>query len=637
MGRVFVALLASAWAAEPPESVAPAPPACERGTPGCYLALAGELAHPIASALVAAWSASALANNTTWVATKVPPSFSRSTLLATDHVVGGDVARAALATGVGIASFQRGGISGAGLDTGAEGASLPPDILACPLFVTAVAPVYNLPNTRTRVELSLPAIADLLLGKTVTWAELTEGQLPASSEPGSSNVTLVLRSDTCGVTALLTAALARASAEFRATVGDKGRLGFADFARLVARGRVVEAVASEAAMRASVAQTVGSLGFAALDKPLGHDGLLPDGRLRVALLRLAPGAPLLAPTPEALDACGPQPPALQPSARHRAAASAFPPQISRASVIEWPAGSAGAERGAYVADAAAAGRAAGSGCWPLARSYAVVVRAAALEPPAAQASQAAAAAAAAASPAPAAPAGAAAGAAGTLPAGCPTLPSSVAAADVPTQPPAANFARWLLGTAEAAHVMIAAGAAPSAAGSGCAAAVLLPRRCVDNGTAEAWAALVSGNASRAASLGLVHAPRATIGRGSGATNSRAAHSGSAGPRAPGGGRSGTASRVQTSIRYGFTGMVLLCAVFAIGLFNCTGAHANLWRGRRRGRRVAHGTHEFDGVAEAGAEEDEEEREGVEMGRGACGGPGGGMVTGVVEGAATWKN
>jgi uncharacterized membrane protein YgcG len=127
---------------------------------------------------------------------------------------------------------------------------------------------------------------------------------------------------------------------------------------------------------------------------------------------------------------------------------------ARQALVRWPAGSAAERRGAYATDAAAAGDA--SGCWPLSRAYALVVKEAAVERDRAR---------------------------------C-----------IDARGPALELAHWLLATADAAHLMASLGAAPSAACAACAAAVFEMRGCVRNATTGLWLALARNDAPALAAL-----------------------------------------------------------------------------------------------------------------------------------------
>jgi ABC-type phosphate transport system substrate-binding protein len=419
---------------------------CEAGTAGCSLILTAGFPAPVARALASAFEPTTLANGTRWRIESLAASQKREGSLLQ--------AEAPDSSALGIAAFMRGGVSGGGVDTGAEGAALPADALVCPLFVAAVVPVVHMDRRRTaRLTLTLPNLARLILGDFATWADLVANATEVGASADDTRaaraaaaaalgalaelpVRLVLREDACGETEVLTTALSRASPRFAAAIGPVGALPRA----VVDGGSRVVWANSETEARDALEATVGGLGFLALRAPLGAAGYLTNTALRVPLLKRADGGAALVPSAASLDACSPPP--------FAAAGKEASFARARQALIRWPAGSAAERRGAYATDAAAVTDT--SGCWPLSRAFGLVAKERAIE--------------------------------------------SDRARCIDARGPALELAHWLLATADAAHLMASLGAAPSAAGAACAAAVFEMRSCVRNSTAELWLALARNDA-----------------------------------------------------------------------------------------------------------------------------------------------
>lgn len=129
----------------------------------------------------------------------------------------------AIGSGGGIKQIKAGTV-----DFGASDSPLPPDQLAqtglvqFPTVVGGVVPVVNLPGIRPgQLQLSPALLADLFLGKIVTWDDPRIAELNPGVALPSTRVTVVHRADASGTTWIFTNYLAKVSPDWASRVGNE--------------------------------------------------------------------------------------------------------------------------------------------------------------------------------------------------------------------------------------------------------------------------------------------------------------------------------------------------------------------------------------------------------------------------------
>jgi phosphate transport system substrate-binding protein len=88
-----------------------------------------------------------------------------------------------------------------------------------PLAMGAVAPVYNLPETRERLRFTGPLLADIFMGKVHRWNDPAMVNLNPNATLPDREIAIVHRMDSSGTTYVWADYLARVSPEWRTTLG----------------------------------------------------------------------------------------------------------------------------------------------------------------------------------------------------------------------------------------------------------------------------------------------------------------------------------------------------------------------------------------------------------------------------------
>jgi len=134
---------------------------------------------------------------------------------------GNKVVYQSIGSGSGVAQITAKSVDFGASDSPLSGAALEKNgLLQFPTLLGGVVPIVNLPNTKPGdVKLSGPVLADIYLGKILTWDDRAITQLnPGVSLPNLA-IAVVRRSDSSGSTLLLTDYLSKVSPEWKARLG----------------------------------------------------------------------------------------------------------------------------------------------------------------------------------------------------------------------------------------------------------------------------------------------------------------------------------------------------------------------------------------------------------------------------------
>ncbi len=93
------------------------------------------------------------------------------------------------------------------------------EILQIPLMVTAVVPVYNLPEVSSPLKFTGPVLADIFLGKITRWNDTALSELNPTTKLPDIGITPIYRSDASGTTLTFTQYLSSVSPEWKRRVG----------------------------------------------------------------------------------------------------------------------------------------------------------------------------------------------------------------------------------------------------------------------------------------------------------------------------------------------------------------------------------------------------------------------------------
>ncbi len=134
---------------------------------------------------------------------------------------GNKVVYQSIGSGSGVAQITAKSVDFGASDNPLSGAALEKNgLLQFPTLLGGVVPIVNLPNTKPGdVKLTGPVLADIYLGKIVTWDDSAITQLnPGVSLPNLA-IAVVRRSDSSGSTLLFTDYLSKVSPEWKARLG----------------------------------------------------------------------------------------------------------------------------------------------------------------------------------------------------------------------------------------------------------------------------------------------------------------------------------------------------------------------------------------------------------------------------------
>jgi len=223
-----------------------------------------------------------------------------------------------IVSGIGVQAIEAAGIANA---------AVPDDIVAAHLFTAAIAPLVHL-GSAPAPTLTLEQIASIYLGNVTKWSEID----PALA---NTDIIVALRTDESDVTAVVTATLSRASAEFAAAIGVKQRLEPADWAALGSRVRLTT----------SNAQTAAIVAFS--QSAFGMWARLGGASSPIARVARAAGSPPITLSADTIAKC-----INEPEAR----VSLTSAKIGRVSRVY--------DAGASTSD----------DCWPFSRAYALVIK-----------------------------------------------------------------------------------------------------------------------------------------------------------------------------------------------------------------------------------------------------------------------